>query len=231
MRSFIAVYIKNCSTGLDGLSERCAQYKKDGAVFAKWRCVLKISDTNPSKLAIAENANVLARYSSICQQVRNNLCIYHSFFKSLGCSDDISALPASMALCPSSSLRFCLTVIMTWNAASTSQRRWLFFSFKLHVNGCVILLLQGMKTKTDVPNSRLWQVLAAVYKAMSDHHVYLEGTLLKPNMVTAGHSCPTKYSLEEVAMATLTAIRRTVPPAVPGRPDDCETWRGFHTDM
>uniref|UniRef100_A0A3B5B900 fructose-bisphosphate aldolase n=1 Tax=Stegastes partitus TaxID=144197 RepID=A0A3B5B900_9TELE len=54
--------------GLDGLSERCAQYKKDGAVFAKWRCVLKISDTNPSKLAITENANVLARYSSICQQ-------------------------------------------------------------------------------------------------------------------------------------------------------------------
>ncbi|MEQ2258638.1 hypothetical protein XENORESO_000594 [Xenotaenia resolanae] len=56
--------------GLDGLAERCAQYKKDGAVFAKCRCVLKISDSNPSKLAITENANVLARYSSICQQVR-----------------------------------------------------------------------------------------------------------------------------------------------------------------
>lgn len=27
-------------------------------------------------------------------------------------------------------------------------------------------------------------VLAAVYKALSDHHVYLEGTLLKPNMVS-----------------------------------------------
>ncbi|WP_411027203.1 class I fructose-bisphosphate aldolase, partial [Salmonella sp. s54925] len=27
--------------GLDGLSERCAQYKKDGCHFAKWRCVLK----------------------------------------------------------------------------------------------------------------------------------------------------------------------------------------------
>lgn len=26
-------------------------------------------------------------------------------------------------------------------------------------------------------------VLAAVYKALNDHHVYLEGTLLKPNMV------------------------------------------------
>lgn len=75
MRQFIVVFIKTCSTGLDGLSERCAQYKKDGAIFAKWRCVLKISDTNPSKLAITENANVLARYSSICQQVRTQYYI------------------------------------------------------------------------------------------------------------------------------------------------------------
>lgn len=57
-------------TGLDGLYERCAQYKKDGADFAKWRCVLKITPTTPSKLAILENANVLARYASICQMVR-----------------------------------------------------------------------------------------------------------------------------------------------------------------
>uniref|UniRef100_A0A8U7NFK1 fructose-bisphosphate aldolase n=1 Tax=Corvus moneduloides TaxID=1196302 RepID=A0A8U7NFK1_CORMO len=54
--------------GLDGLWERCAQYKKDGADFAKWRCVLKISEHTPSALAIMENANVLARYASICQQ-------------------------------------------------------------------------------------------------------------------------------------------------------------------
>lgn len=60
--------------GLDGLSERCAQYKKDGADFAKWRCVLKISETTPSELAIFENANVLARYASICQQVGVTLC-------------------------------------------------------------------------------------------------------------------------------------------------------------
>uniref|UniRef100_A0A8C3W2Q0 Fructose-bisphosphate aldolase n=1 Tax=Catagonus wagneri TaxID=51154 RepID=A0A8C3W2Q0_9CETA len=113
--------------GLDGLSERCAQYKKDGADFAKWRCVLKISERTPSALAILENANVLARYASICQQV-----------------------------------------------------------------------------------------LAAVYKALNDHHVYLEGTLLKPNMVTPGHACPIKYSPDEIAMATVTALRRTVPPAVPG---------------
>ncbi|CAM9340330.1 unnamed protein product [Lampetra planeri] len=60
------------------------------------------------------------------------------------------------------------------------------------------------------------KVLAAVYKALSDHHVYLEGTLLKPNMVTAGHSCTKKFTPQEVAMATVTALRRTVPAAVPG---------------
>jgi len=44
----------------------------------------------------------------------------------------------------------------------------------------------------------------------------LEGTLLKPNMVTAGQSCTTKFTPEDVARATVTALARTVPPAVPG---------------
>jgi fructose-bisphosphate aldolase, class I len=55
--------------GLDDLDARCAKYKKDGADFAKWRCALKIGHGMPSNLAIIENANVLARYASICQQV------------------------------------------------------------------------------------------------------------------------------------------------------------------
>ncbi|XP_014674338.1 PREDICTED: fructose-bisphosphate aldolase B-like [Priapulus caudatus] len=50
--------------GLDGLAERCAQYKKDGVQFAKWRCVLKIGPGCPSALSIMENANVLARYAA-----------------------------------------------------------------------------------------------------------------------------------------------------------------------
>lgn len=55
--------------GLDGLPERCAQYKRDGCHFAKWRCVLKIQEYTPSYQAMMENANVLARYAVICQQV------------------------------------------------------------------------------------------------------------------------------------------------------------------
>lgn len=60
------------------------------------------------------------------------------------------------------------------------------------------------------------QVLAFTYKALADHHVYLEGTLLKPNMVTAGMSCPKKFSKQDNARATILALSRTVPPAVPG---------------
>lgn len=56
--------------GLDNLEERCRTYKKLGARFAKWRAALKISSTCPSILAIQENAVKLARYASVCQQVR-----------------------------------------------------------------------------------------------------------------------------------------------------------------
>merc|ERR1719378_1251775 len=60
------------------------------------------------------------------------------------------------------------------------------------------------------------RVLACVYKTLVDHHVYLEGTLLKPNMVTPGNTCPKKATAEEVGLATVTALRRTVPACMPG---------------
>lgn len=55
--------------GLDGLPERLAEYKAKGARFAKWRAVYAISNTLPSKLAIKTNAEVLARYAAICQEI------------------------------------------------------------------------------------------------------------------------------------------------------------------
>ena len=55
-----------------------------------------------------------------------------------------------------------------------------------------------------------------MYKALADHHVYLEGTLLKPNMVTPGQSHATKATPQQIGEATVTALRRTVPAAVPG---------------
>ena len=39
--------------------------------------------------------------------------------------------------------------------------------------------------------------------------------VLKPSMVISGKKCATKASVEQVAKATITALRRTVPAAVP----------------
>ncbi|ESR43530.1 hypothetical protein CICLE_v10012049mg [Citrus x clementina] len=58
------------------------------------------------------------------------------------------------------------------------------------------------------------RVLAACYKALNDHHVLLEGTLLKPNMVTPGSEAP-KVTPDVIAEHTVRALQRTMPAAVP----------------
>ena len=59
-------------------------------------------------------------------------------------------------------------------------------------------------------------VLHAVFDALFEQCVRLEGMLLKPNMVIAGKVCPKQASVQEVATATLRCLRRHVPAAVPG---------------
>lgn len=54
--------------GLDGLAERLKLYKSQGARFAKWREVYPISERNPTLLGVTANAEVLARYASVCQE-------------------------------------------------------------------------------------------------------------------------------------------------------------------
>ena len=60
------------------------------------------------------------------------------------------------------------------------------------------------------------KVLAATFKLLSDHHVLLEGALLKPNMVRAGASCAAPGSAKDIAAATVRVLQHTVPPALPG---------------
>ncbi|KAL5728879.1 fructose-bisphosphate aldolase [Ranunculus cassubicifolius] len=139
--------------GLDGLAQRCQKYYEAGARFAKWRAVLKIGATEPSQLAINENANGLARYAIICQE--NGL---------------VPIVEPEILVDGSHDIEKC---------ADVTER-----------------------------------VLAACYKALNDHHVLLEGTLLKPNMVTPG-SDSKKVAPEVVAEYTVRALQRTMPAAVP----------------
>jgi fructose-bisphosphate aldolase, class I len=59
-------------------------------------------------------------------------------------------------------------------------------------------------------------VLHAVFDALLEQDVALEGMLLKPNMVISGKECVRQASVQEVATATLGCLRRHVPAAVPG---------------
>lgn len=152
--------------GLDNLGARCAEYKAGGCQFAKWRCVLHIAKGKPSHLALMENANVLARYASICQQVQ----FQHGQLTSL-----------QSFLLPARSVRF--------------------------QNGLVPIVEPEVLCDGEHDLATAAKVteltLAYTYKALADHHVFLEGTLLKPNMVTPGqasaqkvrliHPCPPRF--------------------------------------
>eukprot|EP00922_Rhytidocystis_sp_ex-Travisia-forbesii_P063067 GHVS01093867.1.p1 GENE.GHVS01093867.1~~GHVS01093867.1.p1 ORF type:complete len:371 (+),score=76.99 GHVS01093867.1:117-1229(+) len=143
--------------GLDGLAQRCSDYYKQGARFAKWRAVLTIDPklNKPSELSIIETAHSLARYAAICQ---------HSG----------------------------LVPIVEPEILTDGTH-------------CV-------ETCAEITE----HVLSVVFKALSEHHVLLEGALLKPNMVTAGVSCEKKATAGDVGFYTVRTLKRTVPPALPG---------------
>jgi fructose-bisphosphate aldolase class I len=55
--------------GLDGLRERLAEYRELGARFTKWRAVLAIGPGRPSDYAIRANAQALARFAALAQEM------------------------------------------------------------------------------------------------------------------------------------------------------------------
>ena len=54
--------------GLDGLRQRLKDYAAKGAQFAKWRAVISITETAPTRNAVRANAHALARYAMLCQE-------------------------------------------------------------------------------------------------------------------------------------------------------------------
>ncbi len=58
--------------------------------------------------------------------------------------------------------------------------------------------------------------LYRLYDALHEHQVFLEGTILKPNMVIPGKECPIQANPEQIAEATIECFLRSVPAAVPG---------------
>merc|ERR1711972_632932 len=77
------------------------------------------------------------------------------------------------------------------------------------------ILLDGEHT-IDECLATFEETWAAVFKACADFGVQLEAVLLKPSMVTPGAQSGLKADAETIAATTLAALRRVVPPAVPG---------------
>ena len=141
--------------GLDGLRERLAQYKSLGASFAKWRAVIMIGDTIPSKQAINTNAHALARYAALCQE-----------------AGIVPIIEPEVLMDGSHTIQKC----------------------------------EEVTTK----------VLKEVFEELEEQNVFLQGIILKPNMVIAGSECEKQSTSEEVAEASLRCFNKTVPSDVPG---------------
>jgi len=60
------------------------------------------------------------------------------------------------------------------------------------------------------------RVFAGVVKALQDQKVFLEGSLLKPNMITPGKECEERATPAEIAFYTVRTLSRTIPAAIPG---------------
>lgn len=60
--------LEKITEGLDGLRERLEEYVQIGAKFAKWRAVITIGQNIPTDACIEANAEVMARYASLCQE-------------------------------------------------------------------------------------------------------------------------------------------------------------------
>lgn len=60
---------ESITEGLDGLLDRLEEYKDLGAKFTKWRAVISIGEGIPTLSAIDANAQALARYAALSQEV------------------------------------------------------------------------------------------------------------------------------------------------------------------
>ncbi|MGA3301734.1 MAG: class I fructose-bisphosphate aldolase [Methylovirgula sp.] len=60
------------------------------------------------------------------------------------------------------------------------------------------------------------EVLKQVFAQLYEMRIFLEGIVLKPNMVVPGKKAPRQARVEEVAEATVRVLKNCVPSAVPG---------------
>eukprot|EP00798_Chlamydomonas_sp_ICE-L_P029708 gene29708-5143_t len=58
------------------------------------------------------------------------------------------------------------------------------------------------------------KIQSVLYRAMLEHGVFMEGAILKSNIVNPGKSCPQAYTVDEIAQANVDVFRRVMPVAI-----------------
>ncbi|MEB3319566.1 MAG: class I fructose-bisphosphate aldolase [Cyanobium sp.] len=76
------------------------------------------------------------------------------------------------------------------------------------------ILMDGDHDIATTASVQEW-VLRTVYEALAMNGVFLEGSVLKPSITTAGAACAERPGLEEVGAYTVRTLSRSVPAAVP----------------
>ena len=138
------------SQGLDDLKDRMNKYSQAGGRFAKWRSVIAIGDAIPTDDCIKANAEVLAKYARICQEV---------------------------------------------NVVSIVEPEVLF---------------DGEHTSQQCEDV-MAKTFEALFKAMQEQQVYMQGAILKTSMVLPGKESGTAIAHDDVAQRTVGVLHNHVP--------------------
>jgi len=77
------------------------------------------------------------------------------------------------------------------------------------------ILMDGVHTYEQSRDIAI-EVLSVVYRELQRHHVDIECTLLKPNMIRQGVSSSQKNDYDTLARYTVDVFRRVIPPSMPG---------------
>jgi fructose-bisphosphate aldolase class I len=141
--------------GLEGLADRLSDYFELGTSFTKWRAVFTIGKDTPSNLCIKKNAEILATYASITQEVGMVPIVEPE------------------------------------------------------------VLASGKHTAEECYEATE-KVLKGVFKEMYNRGVDLRFVLLKPNMIIPGLESKEKMDSVKVGNMTVSCLKETVPPEVPG---------------
>jgi fructose-bisphosphate aldolase class I len=178
--------------GMDDLDKRCKDYYAAGARFAKW-------------------------YESIFACTQNVISLRTRRRAVLSINDSTGATPSLLSIIENTNTLARYASICQVRLQLCTGERTLRLS---QANGLVPIVEPEvlMDGEHSIEHAAVIteRVLAATYKALSDHHVLLEGSVLKPNMVRAGESAQAQATPEEIGIATARVLQHTVPPAVPG---------------